>query len=145
MFATRTWNPLFDLANLQREMNRLFERPTDRPEATPTAAWPPVNVYRGPEGVAFTVHLPGYEPDQVEVTSTRTSLSIRGNRTQDELDEGQVRSQNERHFGEFFRTFELPFEIDPSKIDATFNNGVLLVSLGRPQHEQPRQVEIKLA
>ncbi len=142
--TTRRRNPFTDLQTLQREMNRLFDRHPVA-ESSRRVNYPPVNIWRGPEGVAFTVMLPGYEPDEVEVTTTRNALTLRGHRRQPEKTDGQVWVIDERHQDEFLRTFELPFEVDPSKTDATFDKGVLLVSLGQPEEEKPRKVQIKAA
>jgi HSP20 family protein len=138
----RTWNPLAELNGLHREMNRLFNRYT--PEGvTRREHYPPVNVWRSEDGMAFTVSLPGYEPDDVEITTTRNTLTIRGRRQQPELSDNQTRQRNERHYGEFLRTFDIPSGIDPEKTNATFNKGVLLISHETPEEEKTRKVRVK--
>lgn len=132
--------PQIDL--LQREMNRLFDRyPSNG--VRPPAAFPPVNIWRGHDGVSLTVNLPGYEPDQVEVSTIRNVVTIRGNRPTTEVGEGQTQIANERRSGEFLRSLELPFDVDTDKTSATFDNGVLMISLARPEEEKPKKIRIK--
>jgi HSP20 family protein len=89
------------------------------------------------------VHLPGYDSDDVEITSARNTLTISGRRQQPELSDKQAMQRCERHYGEFVRTFEIPFDVDPEKTNATFDKGVLLVSLEAPEQEKKRKIEIK--
>lgn len=151
LYTTRGWRPV-DLGQLQREMNRLFERypngvPTParngQPEAQPQQDYPPVCVWRSGEGVCFTVELPGYEPDDVQISTVGNTLTIRGHRHPTELKPGDRLIRNERHTGDFVRTFELPFEVDPESTSAVFIRGVLQITLGRPEEHKPHVIKIK--
>jgi HSP20 family protein len=136
------WNPFAEMDGLRREMNRLF----DRYPATGTtrrAKYPPTNIWLGQDGVAFTVALPGYDPDDVEINSAHNTLTIRGQRKAGALNAAEEQRTNERHTAEFVRTFELPFNVDPNKTSASFDKGILLISLGRPEEEKPKKIEIK--
>lgn len=141
--ALRTTNPFAEMNALQREMNRLFEN--FAPEGVvQRQTYPPVNIWRSEDGVGFTVYLPGYGPDDVEITMNRNTLTIRGQRLQPELSNGQALQRNERHYGQFLRTFEIPFDVEAAKTDATFDKGVLLISLERSEEEKPKKVQIKV-
>ena len=138
MIITR-WSPLAEMETLQKTINRLFVRFPGGGQSRPPDH-PPVNLWRGSNGVAVTVCLPGYGPDYVEVTTNHNTITIRDNRQPTDLKENEVRHADERHTGEFQRTFELPFDVDVEITTATFTNSVLHISLVRPDNEKSKKV-----
>ncbi len=136
-------SPWPQLDVLQQEMNRLFDGYPGNGTRR-AATYPPVNLWQGTDGVALAVSLPGYQPEHVEITTTGNTVTIKGHRPVMEMKEGQVRVIGERHTGEFLRSFELPFDVDAERTTATFRNGILMVSLARPEQEKPRKIQIKV-
>jgi HSP20 family protein len=137
----RYWSqdPWRQIRRLQDEMNRVFSG-IDRPRAT---AFPPVNVWSSPEGVAVTAELPGIDPSNLEISATDDNLTLQGERPAPVSEEGVTWHRRERRSGRFSRTIQLPFRIDADSVDASFRDGVLRISLSRPEEEKPRKIEVK--
>lgn len=104
--------------------------------------YPPVNVWVGEHSAVVTALLPGLDPEDVGVTVHQSTISIEGKRTR-ENGENAVWHRRERVMGPFSRTIELPFRVDPDKVQARFENGTLEVEMERPESDRPRKIEIR--
>jgi HSP20 family protein len=133
------------LQQLQGEMNRAFER-WDEDGARLlglTAVFPACNVWEDGDRVFVEAELPGLEQGDLEIHVTGgNQLTIKGERKQPAVDEG-VWHRQERGFGAFSRSLTLPFAVDTDKVDARFENGVLLVELTKHASALPRKIPIK--
>jgi HSP20 family protein len=137
LFAT--WDPWQELADLQRQMNRLFSSrwPVRR------EAFPPVNLRAGDDGLVLTAEIPGVNPDELDVTIQRDLVTVRGRREAEPLEDGETYTRRERFTEPFSRTVELPFEVDPQQADAHYAHGVLTLKLSRPAEHKPTRVSVK--
>jgi HSP20 family protein len=130
-------DPFRELRRLQEEMDRLAGA------FTPAAAsFPAVNLYAGRDGIAILAELPGVAKDELEIHAHRDTLTLRGTRRPAAEDETAVH-RRERRSGAFTRTIQLPFQVDPERIEARLENGVLQLSLQRPEEDKPRRIEVK--
>jgi HSP20 family protein len=130
-------DPFRELRRLQEEMDRLAGA------FTPAAAsFPAVNLYAGRDGIAVSAELPGVAKDELEVHAHRDTLTLRGTRRPAAENE-QAYHRRERRSGAFTRTIQLPFRVDPEQIEARLENGVLQLSLQRPEEDKPRRIEVK--
>ncbi len=130
-------DPFRELRRLQEEMDRLAGA------FTPAAAsFPAVNLYAGRDGIAVSAELPGVAKDELEIHAHRDTLTLRGTRRPAAENE-QAYHRRERRSGAFTRTIQLPFQVDPERIEARLENGVLQLSLQRPEEDKPRRIEIK--
>jgi HSP20 family protein len=143
-----SWSPFSEMRRLQSEIDQLFDAawPQARERSTPralpqTRAYPPVNLWLGDNSVVITAELPGLDTKDVDLTVRENTLTIRGERTASEASNADWHRQ-ERVTGEFTRTIELPFRVDPDRVDARFANGVLEVELQRPEEDKPRKIKI---
>lgn len=132
-----SFDPLEEMRRLQDEMNRLFS--TTR--LTPAANFPPVNAYAHEDGVAITAQLPGVEADDLDISVFRDTLTLRGKRPV-EPSEAKAFHRRERPRGEFVRNISLPFRVDPERIEASFEDGILRLSLHRPEEDKPKRIKI---
>lgn len=147
MFLSR-WqqlNPMWNqLHQLQDEMNRLFERWGDgsRPFAQ-APAYPAVNMWEDADHVYVEAELPGLDLKELEIYVTAgNQLTIKGERKQNVPDKG-VWHRQERGYGVFERTLTLPFDVNRDKVDARFENGVLVVKLAKHESAKPRKIVVK--
>jgi HSP20 family protein len=129
-------DPFRELRRLQEEMDRLAGAFT--PAAT---GFPAVNLYAGRDGIAILAELPGVAKDELEVHAHRDTLTLRGTRRPAAEDEAAYH-RRERRSGAFTRTIQLPFRVDPERIEARLENGVLHLSLPRPEEDKPRRIAI---
>ena len=129
-------DPFRELRRLQEEMDRLAGA------FTPAAAsFPAVNLYAGRDGIAVSAELPGVAKDELEIHAHRDTLTLRGTRRPAAENE-QAYHRRERRSGAFTRTIQLPFRVDPEQIEARLENGLLQLSLQRPEEDKPRRIEI---
>lgn len=151
----RLWgDDVHPLASLRREMDDLFENWTKDfgvPQNiwTGSGAWPRVNISETDKELRVTAELPGVEQKDIDITLTGGDLVIKGEKKSEsdekKDDKGRSYQRVERSFGLFERRMTLPFEVETSKIDATFKDGVLTLVLPKPAEAQKasRKIEIK--
>lgn len=141
----RSYNPWRELDRMQREMNRLFGEysPGEQTRMAPT--FPAINVWTNDEGVVLTAELPGVNPEDIDISVVGETLKLTGSRQREELPEGTKYHRRERGYGQFTRTFQLPFAVEADNVEAKFEKGVLHISLPRAEAEKPRKITVKAA
>ena len=142
--AITKWDPFRDLLNLQNEMTRVFGRAYgEEAEGTRTSWAPPIDIYETTDSYRVVAELPGFSPDEVDVTVNEGTLTIRGERKfYNEVNEESFH-RIERRFGAFQRLVSLPSQVEAEKVEASFDKGVLTVSIPKAEKAKPRRIEIK--
>ncbi|BAO44196.1 Hsp20/alpha crystallin family protein [Thiolapillus brandeum] len=140
MFGT---TGLFDeLQRIQQEMERVFgSAPWANGIRSSSTGFPPVNVGTTADEVDVYFFAPGVNPESWDISIQNNVLSVAGERHVIR-EEGASYYRKERFDGEFRRTFSLPDDIDPEKVDASYKNGVLHVRLQRKESSKPRQIKV---
>lgn len=135
------WNPWQELDQIHQEMSRLFgRRQTGANRQTP---FPAVNVWADDASIVLTAEIPGMDPEQIDVTVQRNSITLSGKRDLGTVKEGETVYRRERFSDSFSRTLELPIEVDPQSAEAEYEKGVLTLRLSRPAAHQPQKVTVK--
>jgi len=147
MYLTRR-NPSFSLPTfqgLQREMNRLFSQASeDFDGSLKDRTWaPPVEIYETEEELVILAELPGLAKKDIGISFDNGQLTLSGERKTSQED-GRSYHRNERWYGKFERTFQLPVSYDPNKIKAELRNGILTVQLPKKEEAKPRQIAISV-
>lgn len=108
---------------------------------------PEADVLETKDEIRVTVELPGVHPDEVEVNLEDNVLAIAGEKLEQEQQAGsdQKWHLSERRYGRFARTFVLPREVDTDRIAASFDNGVLSVSIPKSEKAKPRRIQVSAA
>lgn len=118
---------------LHREMNRLFDDVFRSFDMSPfggmgrMAGWPSVEVIEGDKEVRISAELPGMDEKDIEVLMNDGVLTIRGEKKSEMED--RERAFSERYYGRFERRIPLGWDIDEDKVQASFRNGVLTVTM----------------
>lgn len=138
-------SPWREMERLRREMNRLFTgaRPSFWESVVPR--YPAMNVWTNEEGAVVTAELPGVAFEDIDVSVVNDTLTLKGNRQAEELQEREAFHRRERGCGKFSRSFQLPFQIEAGKVSATFEKGVLHVTLPRAEADKPKKITVKAA
>jgi HSP20 family protein len=132
-----------EMERLRREMNRLFaDWPTRGPWGV-APSYPAVNMWTAGESAIVTAELAGVDLDDIEIAVENDSLTLRGRRTPDDVEESATYHRQERLYGSFSRSFRLPFRVDPETVEATLGNGVLTVTLACAEAEKPKKITVK--
>ena len=137
------FDPFAGFRQLHRELERLARPWTGQTQAVGGGAYPPVNVYTSGDEVLVQCEMAGVEGDQLDVSITGETLTIKGVKPPVADVEGLKFVQQERGHGEFTRTIVLPDAVDADRIEADLRDGILTVRLPKAAAEAPRQVEIK--
>lgn len=132
-----------EMDRLQREMNRLFQNADTVRRQAP--AYPAMNVWTNEDGLVITAEVPGVSADDIDISVVGDTLTLRGVRSPDPVGEGSRYHRQERGYGKFTRTLQLPFPVKVDDIEATFRNGVLNIRMPRAEEDKPRKISVKTA
>ena len=140
LYRNSLTSPVF---GLRREIDRLFEDTFGHGDGGTTFT-PAVDIRENQNELRLDVELPGLNPDDVEITSENGVLTITGEK-QTERKEGDESRYHvvERSYGSFMRSFQLPQGLDESKIEASYNNGILAIRIPKSALAQPKKIQIK--
>jgi HSP20 family protein len=138
---------------LHREMNRLFDDvfsgfgavPSPSGLAARTFGWPNVEVVEADGALRVSAELPGLDETDVELLIADGVLTLKGEKRAEATD--RARGYSERSYGRFERAIALPVPVEEDKAEATFRNGVLIVTLPRAAEapERRRRIAINAA
>jgi HSP20 family protein len=142
------WEPFRNVADIQGEVNRLFDGFFGRPSAGTTQAgrsWAPfVDMHETKDDLVLTVEIPGVREKDVTVSITGDLLSIRGERRfEQELKEHSF-LHLERAYGKFERMVQLPMPVQADKVKATYRDGVLEIRLPKAEETKPKEIKIDI-
>ena len=104
---------------------------------------PPVNVYEDEEKLAIDVQLPGIDKKDVHLSVKDHILELRGERKADTKEAKDGYHVREFRYGTFSRTFKLPPYVDAEKMKATYDRGVLTITVPKQEKAKPRMIEIE--
>jgi HSP20 family protein len=145
MAVTRYRDPanLFGLQRLNRILDEAFAGLSFPESSVVTSTlFAPTDVSEDENALQITMELPGVDPNNVRLSLENNVLTIRGEKQQ-EFDENNERiHRSERVYGVFERTFVLPNTVDPDKIEARFENGVLVVRIPKAERARPREIPL---
>jgi HSP20 family protein len=125
------YNPF---ALLRREVNSLFDNFFRGFEMEPFMGRlgtfsPSIDIKESDKEIKVSAELPGMNDKDIEVSISKDSLTIKGEKQEEKEDKGKDYYRMERSYGSFSRTIPLPAEVDTDKVKAEFKKGVLAVTL----------------
>jgi HSP20 family protein len=104
---------------------------------------PKIDVVDGETELKVRAELPGMDAEDVDVSVTQDVLTIRGEKREESEDRGKDYYRVERSFGSFSRSVQLPCEVDPGEADATFEKGVITITLPKTRTAECRTIEVR--
>lgn len=136
--------PASDFVSLREAVDNLFEDSFIRPfNGFGTTTTFPVDLEDTKEAYVLKGSLPGMKPEDLAIEATADGITIKGEiKEETEVKEAEY-LRKERHYGKVQRTFALPLAIDPNNVEATFEHGVLTVTLPKTEIVKPKTVTIK--
>lgn len=146
MFRTRNrgywpWESLGEhIARLNNEFSRAISHGMRESERS----FPAFNIWSNAEGAILNAELPGVKVEDIELTVSGNVVAIKGNR-KNSIAGSDKYVRRERQEGEFIRTFELPFQVDPEKVVAKSAKGILRLELPRAEADKPRKIAVRSA
>ena len=140
-------DPLAEIVSLRSAMDRLFDDSFVTPSGWRTLGGghvlaPPLDVEETADEIVVTTALPGMKADGVEITITGQTLTIQGEFRPSNTTEGAQYLHQERRFGAFSRTLQLPVRVQGEAARASFADGVLTLHIPKAEDVKPRQIRI---
>ncbi len=145
MSLVRRTSAFGDMLSLRQAMDRLFEESFVRPRSF--FGWSegnalPLDIHATPDALVVEAALPGVKPEDVEITIEGDTLTISGsNEAEKRTEEGGYLYQEIRH-GSFSRTVSLPADLKTDQAVASFEHGLLRLSIPKAEAAKPRRISI---
>lgn len=140
------WDPFREMVTLRNRIDHLFESMFARPRSEWLATlfdYPALDMYESDGKIKIDILLPGVKPEEVELTISGNTLTIKGERkAREEVKEDRY-YRHEMRYGVFSRVVTLPETADVKQPEAIFENGVLTVSFPKMATAEPKRIEIK--
>ena len=128
------WSPFNELMRFDRDISKIFGSQD---------FYPAVDVYEDKEKITVEAEVPGMKPEDVEITVDKTVLTIKGNQVVKDKTKKRDYWRVERSSGSFVRSFTLPSSVEAENIQASYDNGILIVHIPKKSEVVPRRIEIK--
>ena len=151
MVAITTRRATDDLFQTWRRLGRLLDDPSSpwgwaNESGAITSAWiPPCDIVEDSHALKVTLEVPGIRPEDVKVNLENNVLTIRGEKKQQETEKTERFHRYERTYGVFERSFTLPTTVDPDRITARVESGVLHIEIPKVEKARPREIPVATA
>ncbi len=139
------WDPFRDMLSMRRQMDQMMNDMLGE-EGTTTQHGEyllPLDVSENDDHYIVKASLPGVKPDNIDVTYRNGMLTISGETKKEQNVENEQYHMRERSYGTFRRSINLPGDINPDKIDAHFEDGVLTLELPKSEEAKPKRIPVK--
>lgn len=150
------WNPMREMDDLQNRFLSLFNRnlgysrPSlsgdgDTEEKMTLSEWAPlVDIAEDDKEYLIKAELPEVSKNDLRVTVESGVLTLTGERKFEKEEKGKKYHRVERAYGSFVRSFTLPDDADPAKVNAEFKDGILKVHVAKSEQSKPKAIDIKV-
>jgi len=142
------WRPFRgELTPMRREMDELWNRFFGEAPFYRSLAeeWSPsIDLSETKDSLVVKAELPGLDVKDVEVSISGNLLTIRGEKKKEEEEKDEHHYRSERYYGSFQRVFQLPTNVKADKVGASFDKGVLKVTLPKVEEAKKKQIEVKV-
>ena len=138
------WNPLREMAAMQNAMDRMFDDAWRSTRSGYSSSALALDMTDNGDTYSIRADIPGVDADQIDVNVHEGVLTISAELKQPEYGEEVRVLLQERPFGQFSRSINLPQPVDTEKIDATHEGGVLSLTVPKIPEVQPRSIAVKV-
>jgi HSP20 family protein len=143
------WSPLKELTSLQERMSKLMEDPFlkfplefERGEGVDWV--PAVDILEKENTIVLKAELPDMEMKDIDISVEGNTLQIKGNRKLEHEEKKENYHRIERVYGSFNRYFTIPDSVDLDKIEATYEKGVLNVTMTKKEEVKPKKIKVDI-
>ena len=141
------WQPFPELISLSQAMERLFEDSFVTPSRILGTLGPgvatPIDMYQTANDVIVKAALPGIKPEEVDITITGDTLTIKRETKAEEKVKREDYLYQEHRYGTFSRSVTLPSGLNTDKAEASFDNGILTVTIPKSEQVKPKSIKVK--
>lgn len=104
---------------------------------------PSIDISETDDQFLISAELPGMKKDDININLENGRLSISGERTFKNQEDGKTYHRVETQYGSFNRSFQLPDYVDEDSINASYSDGLLNITINKAENKVKRQIEIK--
>lgn len=142
----KKWEPFKELVTLRDDMDRFFNSFFGRsPGDNYEGVWAPVvDIEEDKDSFIVKAELPGMKKEDIKISVRGNILSLVGERKYGSEEKNKTYHRIERAYGKFVRTITLPTEVENDKIKAAYQDGILTITLPKPETMKPKEVEIDI-
>lgn len=138
------WEPFREVMSLRQAMDRLFEDSfVGLPHLKVNGRDFAIDMYQEKDNLVVKAALPGVKPEELDITIADNMLTIRGEHREEQETKEDDYLYRERHYGAFSRSVAIPTEVKSDEAQATFEAGVLTLTLPKADTIKPKRVKIK--
>jgi HSP20 family protein len=145
---TVSWPALDRWSGLRDDLNALFELPfwsgSERNGQLFSGWSPALDLYQNNNNVVAVLELPGMRKQDIEISLHDGTLTISGER-KIESSADQKQERTERYIGKFRRSITLPTRIDADKVNASYRDGILTVTMPKAEEAKPKQIQVNVS
>lgn len=139
----QVWEPLRNLVTMRDDVDRLFDVFFGNTQDEMDNLWrPAIDIEENNGNLMVRAEIPGMKKEEIKVSVKDDVLTISGERKREEETKDKTIHRIERSYGQFRRMIRLPAQVDADKVKASYKDGVLNVTLPKPESMKPKQIEI---
>ncbi len=139
----KIWEPFRDLVMVRDDVDRLLDTFFEREGGAYDECWrPAVDIEENNGNLVVKAELPGISKQDIKVSVKDDVLTILGERKRESEQKDRLFHRVERCYGQFRRMIRLPAQVDADKVKAAYKDGVLQITLPKPESLKPRQIEV---
>jgi HSP20 family protein len=145
------WEPFREFPTMQdrvNRMNRLFREsysPEGPEEALTTTGFAPlVDIYEDEHNITLKIEVPGIDEKDIDVRIENNTLTVHGERKIEKEEKEENFRRVERQYGSFTRSFTLPTTVEPEKVSAHYDKGMLKIKLAKKAEAKPKQIKVNV-
>ena len=140
------WQPFHEMDALQRDMNRMFEALASDDRGSMRQSFLPLaEMEQTEDAIHLKVEVPGMNVDDLDVQVTREAVMISGDRKTNFKSEKNGMTRSEFRYGKFSRTIPLPMQIDNTRVEGDYQDGILTLELPKLQKEETKVTKVNLS
>jgi len=137
------WNPFRELASMQSAMDRMFNEAWEGSRYNFAGGNLLIDAYETDNAYTFVASVPGVSPEHININVHEGVLNIEVNVPEPEVDDKTRVLMQERFFGTLTRQFTIPKSINSDAVEASYDSGVLTLTLPKSPEAQPRTIPVR--
>ncbi len=141
----KRWEPFRDLVTMRDDMDRLFDVFFGAQPQEMEDLWrPAIDIEENNGNLMVRAEIPGMQKEDIKVSVKEDMLTISGERKRENETKEKTFHRIERSYGQFRRMIRLPATVDADKVKATYKDGVLNVTLPKPESMKPKHIDVEI-
>jgi HSP20 family protein len=140
------WEPFREMVSLRDPIDRLFEESFIRRSRLCTKLQEgdfSLYIYQTDKEIVVKASLPGVKPEEIDISITGDALTIKVEHKEEKETKKEDFFQKEMSYGTFTRTVAFPVPVQIDKAEATFENGIVALTIPKAEEAKPKQIKIK--